>query len=78
MPGSVHVHEKQELGLVSGQFNGPAAEGREQTWVELLATVFWLLWALRACERKCKSDPFRKMKTDPPRWVGVPSEVILK
>jgi hypothetical protein len=39
---------KQELGLVSGQFNGLAAEGREQTWVELVATVFWLLWALRA------------------------------
>ena len=39
---------KQELGLVSGQFNGLAAEGREQTWVELVATVYWLLWALRA------------------------------
>lgn len=45
---------KQELGLVSGQFNGPAAEGREQVWVELVATVYWLLWALRAAvdERK--------------------------
>lgn len=31
---------KQELGLVSGQFNGLAAEGREQTWVELVATVY--------------------------------------
>ena len=30
---------KQELGLVSGQFNGPVAEGREQVWVELVATV---------------------------------------
>ena len=39
---------KQELGLVSGQFNRVAAEGREQTWVELVATVYWLLWALRA------------------------------
>ena len=39
---------KQELGLVSGQFNGLAAEGREQTWVEIVATVYWLLWALRA------------------------------
>ena len=39
---------KQELGLVKGQFNGLAAEGREQTWVELVATVYWLLWALRA------------------------------
>ena len=39
--------EKQELGLVSGQFNGPAAEGREQTWVELVATAGWMLWALR-------------------------------
>ena len=39
---------KQERGLVSGQFNSLAAEGREQTWVELVATVYWLLWALRA------------------------------
>src|SRR5215813_2129000 len=38
---------KQELGLVSGQFNGLAAEGREQVWVELVATVYWLRWALR-------------------------------
>lgn len=38
---------KQELGLVSGQFNSLAAEGREQTWVELVATVYWLLWAMR-------------------------------
>lgn len=38
---------KQELGLVNGQFNGPAAEGREQVWVELVATVVWLLWSLR-------------------------------
>jgi hypothetical protein len=39
---------KQELGLVSGQFNSVAAEGREQTWVELVATVYWVLWALRS------------------------------
>ena len=39
---------KQELGLVSGQFNSGAADGREQTWVELVATTYWLLWALRA------------------------------
>ena len=38
---------KQELGLVSGQFNSIAAEGREQTWVELVATAYWLLWVLR-------------------------------
>jgi hypothetical protein len=38
---------KQELGLVSGQFNSLAAEGREQVWVELVATTYWLLWALR-------------------------------
>jgi hypothetical protein len=31
---------------VSGQFNGLAAEGHEQTGVELVATVFWLLWAM--------------------------------
>lgn len=39
---------KQELGLVSGQFKGLAAAGRAQTWVELVATVYWLRWALRA------------------------------
>ena len=39
--------EKQALGLVNGQFNGSAAEGREQTWVELVATAHWMLWALR-------------------------------
>lgn len=39
---------KQELGLTSGQFNGPEAEGRVQTWVEVVATVFWLLWVLRS------------------------------
>ena len=38
---------KQELGLVSGQFNRLAAEGREQTWVALVATAYWLRWALR-------------------------------
>jgi hypothetical protein len=33
-----------------------AAEGREQTWVELVATVYWLLWALRSMvdEQKAK------------------------
>ncbi len=30
--------------MVSRQFNGLAAEGREQTWVELVGTAFWLLW----------------------------------
>jgi len=39
---------KGELGLTSGQFNGPEAEGRVQVWVEVVATAFWFLWALRA------------------------------
>jgi hypothetical protein len=38
---------KGELGATSGQFNGQAAEGRVQVWVELVATAFWHLWALR-------------------------------
>lgn len=38
---------KGELGLVSGQFFGPEAEGRVQVWVEMVATALWLLWALR-------------------------------
>jgi len=46
---------KQEIGLVSGQFNGLAVEGREQTWVELVATVFWLLWALRTVVNEQKA-----------------------
>jgi hypothetical protein len=39
---------KGELGLVEGQFNGPEAEARVQVWVEMVATCFWWLWALRA------------------------------
>jgi hypothetical protein len=39
---------KGELGLTAGQFNGPEAEGRVQVWVEVVATAFWFLWALRA------------------------------
>jgi hypothetical protein len=46
---------KQELCLVNGQFNGLAAEGREQTWVELVATAYWLLWALRAVVNEQKA-----------------------
>jgi len=38
---------KGELGATCGQFNGLAAEGRVQVWVELVATAFWLLWVLR-------------------------------
>ena len=38
---------KAELGATCGQFNGLAAEGRVQVWVEVGATAFWLLWALR-------------------------------
>jgi hypothetical protein len=38
---------KGELGLTCGQFNGSAAEGRVQVWVEVVATAFWFLWALR-------------------------------
>jgi hypothetical protein len=38
---------KGELGATCGQFNGKAAEGRAQVWVEMAATSYWLLWALR-------------------------------
>lgn len=38
---------KGELGATGGQFNGEAAEGRVQVWVEMVATAFWLLWVLR-------------------------------
>lgn len=38
---------KGELGMTAGQFNGPAAEGRVQVWIELAATAFWHLWVLR-------------------------------
>jgi hypothetical protein len=43
--------KKGELGLVAGQFNGPGAEPRIQWWVELVATVMWLLWAARPLAR---------------------------
>lgn len=39
---------KGELGLTCGQFNSLEAEGRVQVWVEMVATAFWFLWALRA------------------------------
>jgi hypothetical protein len=39
---------KGELALTQGQFNGEAAEGRVQVWVEMVATALWYLWALRA------------------------------
>jgi hypothetical protein len=39
---------KGDLGLTCGQFNGTEAEGRVQVWVEMVATSFWFLWALRA------------------------------
>ena len=39
---------KSELGLTCGQFNSVEAEGRIQIWVEMVATAFWFLWALRA------------------------------
>ena len=38
--------QKGELGLTAGQFNSTEAEGRVQVWVEMVATAFWLLWAL--------------------------------
>src|SRR5262249_22680113 len=38
---------KRELGLTAGQFNSTEAEGRVQVWVEIVATVFRFLWALR-------------------------------
>ncbi len=38
---------KGDLGLTCGQFNSAEAEGRVQVWVELVATAFWFLWALR-------------------------------
>jgi DDE superfamily endonuclease len=37
---------KGELGLIAGQFNGDAAEGRVQVWVELVASALWFLWAM--------------------------------
>jgi DDE superfamily endonuclease len=39
---------KGDLGLTCGQFNSTEAEGRVQVWVEMVATTFWFLWALRA------------------------------
>jgi hypothetical protein len=51
---------KSELGLTCGQFNSIAAEGRVQVWVEMVATVFWFLWAL--CRMAKADDPHL------PRW----------
>ena len=43
--------KKGDLGLVAGQFYGPGALERIQWWVELVATVMWLLWAARPLAR---------------------------
>jgi hypothetical protein len=39
---------KSQLGLTSGQFNGQQAHQRIALWVELVATAFWQLAALKA------------------------------
>src|SRR5262249_24887939 len=39
---------KDDLGLTCGQFNSLEAEGRVQVWVEMVATNYWFLWALRS------------------------------
>ena len=39
---------KGDLGLTCGQFNSTEAEGRVQVWIEMVATAFWFLWALRS------------------------------
>ncbi len=40
--------QKGEIGLTAGQFNGAGAEQRVQLWVEMVATVMWLLFAARS------------------------------
>jgi len=40
--------QKGEIGLTAGQFNGAGAEQRVQRWVEMVATVMWLLFAARS------------------------------
>jgi hypothetical protein len=52
---------KRELGLTAGQFNSTQAEGRVQLWVEMVATVFWFLWALSGL---AKADD----KKNIPKW----------
>lgn len=44
--------QKGEIGLTAGQFNGPGAEERVQLWVEMVATVMWLLFAARSLVRR--------------------------
>jgi len=39
---------KGDLGLTCGQFNSAKAEGRVEVWVEMVATAFCFLCALRA------------------------------
>jgi hypothetical protein len=51
---------KSELGLTSGQFNGELARERIALWVELVATAFWQLAALKA---QVKSETAQL-----PRW----------
>lgn len=50
---------KGDLGLTAGQFNGADAIARVQLWVELVATAFWLLFALRLLAQ-CQDLPWPK------------------
>jgi hypothetical protein len=59
---------KGDLGLTCGQFNSAEAEGRVQVWVEMVATAFWFLWALRALaetEREMLPGWWRRGKLTP-------------
>ncbi len=60
---------KRDLGLTRGQFNGLAAEGRVQVWVEMVACAFWFLWALsglaKTADQKLIPGWWKKEKITP-------------
>lgn len=73
--------QKGEIGLVAGQFNGPGAEDRVQLWVEMVATVMWLLFAARSLvQNEQVSWPawWKKGKLTPGTMRKLAGGVLLK
>lgn len=73
--------QKGEIGLVAGQFNGPEATERVQLWVEMVATVLWLLFAARRlvhCQGVAWPAWWKSRKLTPGTMRRLAGGVLLK
>jgi hypothetical protein len=73
--------QKGEIGLVAGQFNGPEAIERIQLWVEMVATVLWLLFAARRlvqCQGVAWPAWWKSRKLTPGTMRRLAGGVLLK